>query len=87
MSESSSNFKPRKRGRRGGRHRGKGAKFDRTINAKATDRAAARIYGGEIPLPDGTVASIEGLNLDLDGDKSRPGLWERKRSFRAGEAE
>lgn len=87
MPEPSNNPKPRKRGRRGGRRRGKGAKFDRTINAKATDRAAARTYGGEIPLPDGTVASVEGLNLDLDGDKSRPGLWERKRSFRAGKAE
>jgi hypothetical protein len=44
---------------------------------------AARADGGEITLPDGTVATVEGLTLDLDGGKGRPGLWERKRALEA----
>jgi len=83
MPEPSYNSKPRKRGRRGGRRRGKGSKLDRTIEAKATARMAARADGGEITLPDGTVATVEGLTLDLDGGKGRPGLWEQKRALEA----
>jgi hypothetical protein len=74
----------RKRGRRGGRRRGKGARLDAKINAKSRDLATARDDGGEVVRRDGTRATVEGLTLDLDGGKNRRGLWEEKRELKAG---
>jgi hypothetical protein len=43
--------------------------------------------GGDSTLSDGTVVTAEGLTLDLEGGKGRPGLWEQKRELKAGAPE